>query len=1076
MTRALAFAFFFLLTSASFSQKIPLINSGEVLQQGSVLYDSGKYDEALAAFMKVPERDTNYVLMLTKAALAQIGAGHYDEALELCAKGLAKPSPYTPEFLRHQAVAEDKKGNFDKAVALFQRAIKQYPADYNLRYNLGALYYNHKDYEKAADAFFQVLSLNPYHTGSHLNLGRMAIGQGRKVHAMFSFGIYLSLANTDNARLVVLNNFVDNAVAEEGSIPGFGNNAAGKLDQIIRAKIAMDKNFKLQVPVDAPVVRQYELLFQQLTSVENTDDDPWMKAYLPIYRFILAQNLIEPFIYHLLSSSSNAVVKKWISKNDKTLKGYYASMNDVIKKQREKVSLPAFGFSQAVSAWYDNSNGLDALGEVSGDVRHGHWLFFHNNSQKSAEGNYTDAGKKQGLWQYYNDDGTLKSVEDYSTGEVIVYYPDGTKREHFYLKDDVIEGNVELFYSCGSVKEKLIYHNGKRDGKGESYFPSGALDMTFQYAGDQREGTFTSYYPDGVVKSVSTYDAGKLNGPYESFHANGKKESEGRYLNGLMVGMWSHYYANGRLERKGSYDDKGDAVGEWLYYDKRGTLTEKRQFDGGHRHGPNTFYNDNKLYYVDTYKKGILIATVYYDRNGKEIANSGSADGTFDAKRYYATGQLRLEGSYRKGAMQGLWKYYNRFGRLLGEHRYEDGQLQGESKEYFPSGETKYILHYKDNDLHGYFQEFYRNGAVRQEGWFQKGNREQQWLTYFRDGTRESDSYYLLDELTGPYYTYALDGKIYSVNTYDKDGLTDMQDYDSKGTMLTTRATHDAVVTFEEHFANKKLSWKSDLLCGNAVNDLSRWYPDGTLYLSYHFEDGKKYGKYVVHHPNGTLRTEGQYVNNRTEGFWKYFYSNGQLSSAGRYLNGSKDSVWTYYLPDGTISSSMTYLNDELDGLARYYSPEGDLLLEKFYADGDFVAFRIINGDGGDAPWQDFSGTGTITVKNAGGTVVFEESYKNGERHGSKKTYFKDGKLQAEYHYNVGDLQGPYTAYYANGKIRERGTFDQDELEGKVEIFRADGTPEEIEHYHLGSRQGEAIYYMKDNRRKELVFWDGRIE
>ena len=60
-----------------------------------------------------------------------------------------------------------------------------------------------------------------------------------------------------------------NQFAEEGSIPSTGPNAFDKLDQIIRAKIAMDKNYKSKIDIDAAIVRQYQMLFDQLETAST---------------------------------------------------------------------------------------------------------------------------------------------------------------------------------------------------------------------------------------------------------------------------------------------------------------------------------------------------------------------------------------------------------------------------------------------------------------------------------------------------------------------------------------------------------------------------------------------------------------------------------------------------------------------------------------------------------------------------------------------------------------------------------------------------------------------------------------
>jgi len=1078
MYRLLYATFFALLALPAFSQKIPLINSGEVIKQGKILYDSGQYAEAIKEFMKVPERDTNYVLMLAEAAITQIAAEKYDEALTLCEQGLAKPTRYAPLFFRYRAVAEDKKGNLEGSIKRFREAIEKYPADYSLIYNLGLTYYNNKEYEKAAQTFFEVLSFNPFHAGCHLNLGRIAIGQGRKTHAMLSFGMYLSISNSDNPRLVLLNNFLDNQVSEEGSIPLFGTNEAEKLDQIIRAKIAMQKDFKSRIPVDAAVVRQYEMFFQQLNTIGSDPKDQWVKAYLPIYQFMQRNNLIEPFIYHLLASSSNSVVKKWRSRNDKVLNAFFESVNGVIKKQSAIVSLPQFGYAKPVQAWYYNNNSLSALGEfTSAETRKGHWKFYHANHTLSAEGNYDDEGKKTGIWKYYNEDETWKSIEDFSTGEVTAYYADTTRREHFYLKDgEDIHGEVELYFPGGVLKEKLIYENGKRHGKGQSYHENGAVKMSYTYADNKGNGEFRTHYASGVLRESETYKDHVLTDAYRYYHANGKPESEGQYVNGVPVGEWTHYYSNGNLKRKGTYNNAGKPVGEWVYYDEGGVLSEKRPFDDeGRRHGANIHYFRDKIHFINTYKKDMLVQSIFYDEDGKELGNYGRSDGNFAVRNHFGTGQLQSEGSYRKGQNHGTWKFYNRFGKLINEYNYVDGLLQGKAVDYHESGEKKFVFEYKDDELHGYFQEFYRNGNVKQEGWFQEGEREQQWLSYYLDGTLETDAYYLRGSLTGPLYSYAQDGKLYSVTKYEDGRLADITNYDRKGNDITSVKVVNHTANYTERFSNGKERGRFSLISGKYVGQVNKWYADGTLFYSYSFLNGSKSGAYLYNHLNGKPATKGFFLEDEEDGMWQSFDMSGKRLNEGRYRDGERDSVWTYYFSNGKVSSSVAYRAGKSHGLSRYFLADGTPFLEKMYWHGDLIAYRIIYGTEEDSAWEKFTGTGTIKVENGAGKTISEESYKDGLRHGYKRLYYPDGKLHEEYHYANGDSEGPFVVYYPDGKVEQRGTFKDDELNGKLETFKPDGTPVKVETYNMGTRHGPAVWFDK-GKKKEVAFWDGIIE
>src|SRR6188768_50172 len=206
------------------AQKIPLINAAEVIVQGKVLYDSGKYADAIKVYLTIPKRDTAYVDMLTELALTYTANEEYDKTIAVSEEALKIPSVNRAHLLRSRAIAVDKKGEYDKSVNLFNQAIEEYPADFSLIFNLGITHYNHKDYDKARDCFFRTLKLNPFHSASHLNLGRLSAAQGKKAHAMLSLGLYMAINNEANQWLVFIEKLVSNEYQEENTIPFTGKN------------------------------------------------------------------------------------------------------------------------------------------------------------------------------------------------------------------------------------------------------------------------------------------------------------------------------------------------------------------------------------------------------------------------------------------------------------------------------------------------------------------------------------------------------------------------------------------------------------------------------------------------------------------------------------------------------------------------------------------------------------------------------------------------------------------------------------------------------------------------------------
>lgn len=1060
-----------------FSQDIKYFEAVKVLEQADVLYDSGKYDDAIALLKTIPERDTAYVQSLTERIYCYIDSKNYDQALVVTEEALQSPSDDRANLLRLRALATTREGNYQDAIALWENAVKEYPTNASLLFNLGLAYYNTKDYVKAEDIFFRTLEVNPFYQGAHLNLARLAVGRGRKVHAMLAMGIYLGINVKDNAHLVLINNVLDNQAQDEGSLPESGSNAPTKLDQLIRAKIVAEEGFKSIFATKAPVIQQYELLFDQLNTIPSSSDDRYVNYYLPLYKAIKENNSVEAFVYHLLTSSSIEAAAKWRDKNEKALNSFYNITNVSLKKHRENLTSEPLGYSQPVNAWYYTSNQLNALGNYSNEKRLGRWIYFHPNSERQAEGTYNDAGVKVGIWKYYHSNGKIKSIENYETGEVTVYSIKGNKSEHFFLKNDEIDGDVELFYDGGPVSEKVRYAAGKRHGMRQMFFPNGALKASYMYKEGVVEGAYVINYENGKLSERCGYKAGELNGKYDSYHVNGKLVDTGEYTNGIRTGAWKHYHSNGKLKRTGVYNEKGEPVGEWNYYDDNGVLDERRNFDSeGRYHGDISYYSEGKLYCTATYKKDILVKDVYYDEDGKVIGTFGAADGSFASKNYFSTGQLRSEGRYKKGKLEGQWKFYNRYGVLINDYFYKDNQLHGKITSFHPSGELKMEAQYEEGELHGYFKEYYRNGNKKQEGWYRNGNREQQWLEYHADGSIESDFYYQQNRNVSVAKQYSPDGKKYFEMETDYEGrIVDMRYFNSQGAVTSKKRKVNFADVYEDFNSSNRLRLRTEVLCGNYDGKFQRFFSDGSLHYEYSFLNGKKNGRYQLNEVSGRPGSVGFFLDNQSNGEWKRYHENGQLYGEGLHRDDGRDSVWTYYHDNGNISSRGPYKNDKRHGVCTWYSPEGTPLIEKRHYYGDLIAYRPLTGEN-DAAWILFEGNGKIELLYANGNKAWEEEYKDGLLNGYDRVYYANGQLYSEAFYSGGDLAGDTKAYYPDGKLKSRGTYKDAERNGTFERYNADGTLESSETFNLGFQNGKTVYYKKGVKEKEITFWYGIAE
>jgi tetratricopeptide (TPR) repeat protein len=276
------------------AQRIPLINSGEVLNRAAILQDSQKYESAIKELLSIPKRDTNYVK--SQSRLAELY--FLNKQMELCEATadavLKHPSEFGAKMWRMKASTYELKKQYDKGIGIVEAALKKYPFDVDLLYLRGFLYHNKHDYKNAMKAYYDVLAIAPRNVGTHLNLGNIALWLGDRTHAMMSYGIYLTLRSDNNEKLQLLEKIVSNQTEWEGkgAAEKADNNAYERLDQIMRANVAMDKKFKTEVPINAATVRQYEMLLQQLSTASTSVDDPWAKFYGPVYSAIRDQKLI----------------------------------------------------------------------------------------------------------------------------------------------------------------------------------------------------------------------------------------------------------------------------------------------------------------------------------------------------------------------------------------------------------------------------------------------------------------------------------------------------------------------------------------------------------------------------------------------------------------------------------------------------------------------------------------------------------------------------------------------------------------------------------------------------------------
>jgi antitoxin component YwqK of YwqJK toxin-antitoxin module len=156
--------------------------------------------------------------------------------------------------------------------------------------------------------------------------------------------------------------------------------------------------------------------------------------------------------------------------------------------------------------------------------------------KKSREGAYA-AGKEDGPWKEYDENGIVVSEGPYAAG--------------------VKQGLWIHRHPSGKTKTEDGYRDGQLDGTCREYSEAGVLIAEANYKAGKSDGLRVEWFPSGVKRSETTYAAGLPNGRSTVWFETGAKQVEGEMKDGKRNGRWTYWNADGSINKEwsGTYDD-----------------------------------------------------------------------------------------------------------------------------------------------------------------------------------------------------------------------------------------------------------------------------------------------------------------------------------------------------------------------------------------------------------------------------------------------------------------------------------------------------------------------------------------
>jgi uncharacterized protein len=487
-----------------------------------------------------------------------------------------------------------------------------------------------------------------------------------------------------------------------------------------------------------------------------------------------------------------------------------------------------------------------------------------------------------------------------------------------------------------------------------------------------------------------------------------------------------------------------DRHGKWEYFNEYGNLVEIRNFYRGKLHGQVFLKYPNGKPKQEGYFKLDVQDSIY--------------------REWTETGNLIVEGLYKKNKPFGIWKrFYNNgesqsieeyldtlcytkefwMNDSLHSHMIKNGN--GTKTLYFPNGRIKEIYNYKEGLRDGPCEDWSINGYILLKGNFRQERKDGEWNFYYYTGELEKTSHYKNGLLEGA-YTYYYDNKVVNVS-----GNYHLGKKEGKWIWYTNKGGKDQEGTF--------------------VNDLQDgpwiyYYPTGQVSYNAFYKLGKKENKWEYFYANKQRFKVGTFKNDVKDGLWETWYENGNLLMSGKYIDGKEQGVWKNYWENGNLKNQSTFKTGELHGKWESWYPSGTKMLEGFYSQnlksGKWVRY-MENGK-----LEEITHFKIVSKKLNNMDYGFwkNKKVKESVRHGKFESYSqKDFQLTETGQYLNGLKEGTWTAYLPGGKIPAFITnYKKGELHGLMIEFGKTGNKISEINYSNGIKDGKMKVFDKKGK------------
>jgi tetratricopeptide (TPR) repeat protein len=313
----------------------------DLLEEGFQYFSLGKYNLAISKYEEAIQVDPQFSGAYYELAYTYYAIKEYDKAISYAKKVIKMKKGNESLSIVLIGNIYDIQGKYSKAIKTYHSGIKTYPNDHMLYFNLGVTYYNHKDYKNAQTNFIESIKINPRHASSHVYLGWSLDAQNQSFKAILPI-TYALMLEPNSKRSVTwlkwLKKELNYKVEKQNNTINISLDVNALNDEFGSAKTMYTLDIAYFLGEDSITRTECEIFIiaiekyiKSLNIVTLDNTDFYKNIYVAPFEELVSKKLITPFGYHILQSTKEEEVKKWIMNNEETIStfdNWFNNLND----------------------------------------------------------------------------------------------------------------------------------------------------------------------------------------------------------------------------------------------------------------------------------------------------------------------------------------------------------------------------------------------------------------------------------------------------------------------------------------------------------------------------------------------------------------------------------------------------------------------------------------------------------------------------------------------------------------------------------------------------------------------------